>query len=66
MVGPVPPGLFSTLGGLMVKSLQAQEATSIEEIPTLIRKDAKRLRITYGPFKLRGREVRNCYLGKYR
>jgi hypothetical protein len=62
-MGPVSSGLMSSFGPLMAKFLQPKKAMKIEEIPSLVRKDAKRVRMTYGPFKLKGREVghvHNC------
>jgi hypothetical protein len=56
-MGSIPPGLLSGVGGLMTRFLQSQKAMKIEEIPAIIRKDAKRIRLTYGPFKLKGRQV---------
>jgi hypothetical protein len=49
--------LMKSMGPLAVKFLQTQQAASIEEIPPILRKDAKRVRITYGPYKLKGAAV---------
>jgi hypothetical protein len=53
-VMPRVSGLMSTFGPLAVKFLQSQKALKIEEIPPVLRKEAKRVRLTYGPYKLRG------------
>jgi hypothetical protein len=37
--------------------MRSQQALKIEEIPPLVRKDAKRVRLTYGPYTLKGRKV---------
>ena len=37
--------------------MQSQQAMKIEQIPPLVRKDAKRVRLTYGPYVLKGRKV---------
>jgi hypothetical protein len=39
--------------------IQSQEAYRVEQIPPLIRPDAKRVRITYGPYGVRGQKVFN-------
>jgi hypothetical protein len=57
LLGSIPPNFLSGAAGLMTQFLQSQKAMKIEEIPPLVRKDAKRVRMTYGPFKLRGRQV---------
>jgi hypothetical protein len=47
----MPKGGIGSLLGLL--SPQVQKALKIEDIPPQIRKDAKRQRITYGPYKIR-------------
>ena len=37
--------------------IQSQQAMKIEQIPPLVNKDAKRVRLTYGPYVLKGRKV---------
>jgi hypothetical protein len=38
-------------------AVQSQLAMKIEELPPLLRKDAKRVKITYGPYQIRGQKV---------
>jgi hypothetical protein len=37
--------------------MQSQQAMKIEQIPPLVRKDAQRVRLMYGPYTLKGRKV---------
>jgi hypothetical protein len=41
-----------------VSLLATQKAFKVEEIPPVLRKDAKRVRLTYGPYILKGAQVR--------
>jgi hypothetical protein len=51
------PGVMTYLGGLAAKSMPATKAAIIEEIPSILRKDAKRIRVTYGPYTIKGAKV---------
>jgi hypothetical protein len=55
-----PPDLMSSLGGLAFKLMPTTKATTIEEIKPILRNDAKRIRITYGPYKIKGAKVSRC------
>jgi hypothetical protein len=51
------PDMMSIFSGSAGKKYPAQKAYKIEEIPPLRRKDAKRIKITYGPYTLRAANV---------
>jgi hypothetical protein len=51
---PKASDLMSTFGTLAVKMLSPQRALKIEDIPPVLRKEAKRVRLTYGPYRLKG------------
>lgn len=53
----IPPSLFSAMGSLAGTFLPSQKAFKIEEIPPILRKDAKRLKFIYGPYKLKPKGV---------
>jgi hypothetical protein len=55
-----PPEFMSSLGGLALKFMPTTKAATIEEIPPVLRNDAKRIRITYGPYKIKGANVSRC------
>jgi hypothetical protein len=50
---------MSYLGDLALKSMPTTKAATIEEIPPILRKDAKRIRVTYGPYNIKGAKVSN-------
>jgi S-adenosylmethionine synthetase len=45
------------IAGSAHRIMQSQQAMKMEQIAPLIRKDAKRVRLTYGPYMLKGRKV---------
>ena len=51
------PDIISIFSGKAGKRFPAQKAYKIEQIPPLRRKDAKRIKITYGPYTLRAANV---------
>ena len=51
------PGVMSSLAGLALKSMPTTKAATVEEIPPILRKDAKRIRVTYGPYNIKGAKV---------
>jgi hypothetical protein len=53
----LPPGFISSLSGLAAKYMPTTKAATIEEIPPILRKDAKRIRVTYGPYNIKGAKV---------
>jgi hypothetical protein len=60
------PDMMSIFNGKAGQRYPAQKAYKIEAIPPLRRKDAKRIKITYGPYLLRAANVsqlaqRNLY-----
>jgi hypothetical protein len=54
--------VLSIFNGQASKKYPAQKAYKIEEIPSIRRKDAKRIKITYGPYALRAANVRRIDL----
>jgi hypothetical protein len=52
-----PPELMSSFASLATKFMATTKATTIEDISPVLRKDAKRIRITYGPYKIKGADV---------
>jgi hypothetical protein len=67
IMGKLPkmsPSVMASLGSIAVKFLQSQKAFKIEEIPSVLRKDAKRVRLTYGPYKLRASNVTQLIMYK--
>ena len=55
--GPMMEKMMPKIAGSANRVLQSQQAMKIEQIPPVIRKDTKRVRLTYGPYALRGRKV---------
>jgi hypothetical protein len=55
--GPMMESMMPKIAGSAHRFLQSQQAMKIEQIPPVTRKDAKRVRLTYGPYVLRGRKV---------
>jgi hypothetical protein len=53
----IPPSLMSSLGSLATGFLTSQKAMKIEKIQPLLREGATRIKITYGPYKLKGLKV---------
>lgn len=51
------PDVISIFNGQAGKKYPVKKAYKIEEIPSLRRKDAKRIKITYGPYALRPANV---------
>jgi hypothetical protein len=51
------PDILSIFTGQAAKKYPVQMAYKIEEIPSLRRKDAKRIKIIYGPYALRAADV---------
>jgi hypothetical protein len=51
------PGVMSYLADLTLKNMPITKAATIEEIPPILRKDAKRIRVTYGPYNIKGAKV---------
>jgi hypothetical protein len=51
------PDMISIFNGKAGKMYPAQRAYKIEQIPPLRRKEAKRIKITYGPYTLRAANV---------
>ena len=51
--------LMGSLSALAVKFLPTQKAMKIEKVPPVLRPDAVRVKITYGPYKLRSAKVSN-------
>ena len=56
----ITPGAMTFLGDLAMKNMPSTKAATIEEIPPILRKDAKRIRVTYGPYKIKGAKVSSC------
>jgi hypothetical protein len=55
----LPASAMSSLSGPALKSMPTTTASTIEEISPILRKDAKRIRITYGPYNIKGAKVSN-------
>jgi hypothetical protein len=51
------PDILSIFNGQAAKRFPTQKAYRIEEIASVRRKNAKRIRITYGPYALRAANV---------
>jgi hypothetical protein len=51
------PDMMSIFSGKSSKRFPAQKAYKIEQLQPVRRKDAKRIKITYGPFTLRAANV---------
>jgi hypothetical protein len=44
---------------------ESQKALAIEEIKPLLNPAAKRLKVTYGPYKIKGKDVHPSTVGRY-
>jgi hypothetical protein len=53
----ISPALMPYLADLAAKSTPSTKAATIEDITPILRKDAKRIRITYGPYSIKGAKV---------
>jgi hypothetical protein len=51
------PDMMSIFNGQAGKKFPAKKAYKIEQVPSLRRKEAKRVKITYGPYTLRAANV---------
>jgi hypothetical protein len=56
--GPMMEKAMPKIGASAQRFMQSQQAMKIEQIPPLVRTDAKRVRLMYGPYTLKGRKVR--------
>jgi len=56
LIGSLPDAI-SIFTGQAAKKYPARKAYKIEEIPPQRRKDAKRIKVTYGPYTLRAANV---------
>jgi hypothetical protein len=60
LLGKLPkpdPSLLAGFGSLATRFLKSQRALKIESIPPVSRKDANRIKITYGPYKRKSSKV---------
>jgi hypothetical protein len=51
---------MNSFGNFALKNMPKTKAATVEEIPPILRKDAKRIRITYGPYNIKGAKVSSC------
>jgi hypothetical protein len=58
-------GMMPYLADLALKNMPKTKAATIEEIPPILRKDAKRIRVTYGPYSIKGAKVSSCSQVKF-
>jgi hypothetical protein len=57
LMSNMPPWMMTASSNLMANIIPPIKAYKIEEIKPRFRPDAKRIRLTYGPYKLKGLKV---------
>lgn len=54
----ISPDMMKIAGNMMSKFLQSQKAYAVVEIKPILRPTAKRIKVIFGPYKIKGSETK--------